>query len=275
MLSKIFGGGTKQTVHCEMNGKETSIDKTRVLTKISGVINLKMFDNPRVDDNQKVIHSDSKPPIKFYTKVHIPLELKGILGELYATVADEDEVEQTTHILSDEGINIFMGRQLIKLIDYLNQYELINFPDTMFFVSANDTSNFRIQNKTCDNWGTNYPSIGKKYVVKKILETKTEPMRFGYIGLGSGVLWPGFDVAVSDVCEKNPNGTGYQFRTDKNFTPVNLCSNESAVDYCNKNNCIVYYTDFMNGGKMRILTKYTPDINAKLQNDYRFRSSNI
>lgn len=271
MLKNLFGGGTKKTVHCEMNGQETSIDKTRVLTKISGVINLKMFDNPRVDNNQKVIHSDSKPPIKFYTKVHIPQELKGLLGELYATVADEDEVEQSTHILSDEGINVFMGRQLIKLIDYLNQYELINFPDTMFFVSANDTSNFRIQNKTCDNWGIEYPSLGKKYMIKKVLDSKTESQTFGR----PGILWPGFDVAVGDCSAKNPNGTGYLFKTDRNFVPLNICSNESAVDYCDKNNSLAYYTDFMNGGKMRVLTKYTEKINKNLQNDYRFRSSNI
>lgn len=275
MLSNIFGGGTDKKVHCERNGKETSIDKTRVLTKMNGVINLKLFQNPEIDFEEKTIYSSNKPPIKFFTKVHTPPDLKPILGDLFVTVDDEDEAEQTTSILSDEGMNHLMGSQLIKLISYLKDYELIKFPETMFFVSANDTSNFNTQSKTCDNWGSKYPSVGKKYVVKRILETKKESMKFGYIGLGSGVLWPGFDVAVSDVSEKNPNGTGYQFKTDNSFTSVNLCSNESAVDYCDKNNCIVYYTDFMNGGKMRILTKYTPDINAKLQNDYRFRSSNI
>jgi hypothetical protein len=275
MLSNIFGGGTDKKVHCERNGKETSIDKTRVLTKMNGVINLKLFQNPEIDYEEKTIYSSNKRPIKFFTKVHTPPDLKPILGDLFVTVDDEDEAEQTTSILSDEGMNHLMGSQLIKLISHLKDYELIKFPETMFFVSANDTSNFNTQAKTCDNWGSKYPSVGKKYVVKRILETKKESMKFGYIGLGSGVLWPGFDVAVSDVSEKNPNGTGYQFKTDNKFTSVNLCSNESAVDYCDKNNCIVYYTDFMNGGKMRILTKYTPDINAKLQNDYRFRSSNI
>lgn len=271
MLSNFFGGWTKKTVHCEKNGKETSIDRTRVLTKISGVINLNMFDNPKVDNSQKVIHSDSKPPIKFYTKIQVPQEMKGLLGELYATVEDEDEVEQSTHILSDEGVNGFMGSQLIKLVDYLKQYELINFPDTMFFVSANNASNFQMQNKTCDNWGIEYPSLGKKYMVKKVLHSKTESQTFGR----PGILLPGFDVAVGDCSAKNPNGTGYLFRTDRNFIPANFCSNESAVDYCDKNNSIAYYTDFMNGGKMRVLTKYTEKINKNLQNDYRFRSSNI
>lgn len=266
MLSNLFGGEKKKTVHCEINGKETTIDKTRVLTKINGVINIKLFDNPKIDNAKKIIFSDGKPPIKFFTKVHVPQELKDAIGELYATVQDEDELEQSTSILSDEGINIFMGRQLIKLIDYLGQYELINFPDTMFFVSANETSNFNTQNKVCENWGVTYKSVGKKYFIKRVLEKKIERMRYGYVGLGSGVLWPGFDVGLSDVSEKSPNGNGYQFKTDKNFNPINLCSNESAVDYCKKNNCLAYYTDFINGGKMRVLSEYTESINKNLQN---------
>jgi hypothetical protein len=197
--------------------------------------------------------------------------LKQVLGELYAIVADEDEVEQSTHILSDEGINVFMGKQLIILIEYLQQYELINIPDTMFFVSANDTTNFKMQNKTCDNWGIGYPSLGKKYMVKKVLDSKTQSQTFGQ----PNILWPPFDVGVGDCSAKNPNGTGYLFKTDRNFVPINFCSNESAVDYCNKNNSLVYYTDFMNEGKMRLLTKYTESINKNLQNDYRFRSSNM
>ena len=68
MLSNFFGGGSNKIIHCEINGKETTIDKTRVLTRISGVINLQMLKNPRVDLNQKVIYSDSKPPINFFIK---------------------------------------------------------------------------------------------------------------------------------------------------------------------------------------------------------------
>jgi len=275
MLSNIFGGGTEKKVHCERFGKETSIDKTRVLTKMNGVINLKLFQNPEIDFEEKTIYSSNKPPIKFFAKIHIPNDLKPILGDLFVMVDDEDEVEQSTSILSDEGMNHLMGNQLLKLGSYLKDYELIKFPDTMFFVSANNVSDIKTQTKTCDNWKIDYPSVGKKYVMKKIQETRKETMKFGYIGLGHGVLMPGFDVAVSDVSAKNPDGTGYQFRTDKNFTQVNLCSNESAVDFCNKQNCIVYFTDFLNEGKMRVLTQYTPDINAKLQNDYRFRSSNL
>ena len=65
MLKNFLSGRTKKILHCENNGNETTIDKTRILTKISGVINLRMFDNPKVDNIEKVIHSDSKPPIKF------------------------------------------------------------------------------------------------------------------------------------------------------------------------------------------------------------------
>lgn len=262
---------TNNTVHCEHKGNETSLDKTRLLTKISGVINLKLFDNPQIDFEKKMIYSANKPPIKFFSKLYIPTDLKPVLGDLFATVADEDELEQSTHILSDEGRKHLMGSQLIKLVTYLDKYDVIDFPDTMFFVSADETSSFKTQTKTCENWGVEYQGLGKKYMVKKILESKTVKQTFGY----TNVLLPPFDVAVSDCAANNPNGTGYLFRTDRNFIPVNLCSNESAVDYCNNNNCLAFYTDFMNGGKMRVLTKYTESINKNLQNTYRFRSSNI
>lgn len=259
---------TNKRVHCEQKGSETSLDKTRVVTKISGVINLKLFDNPQIDFEEKMIYSSNKPPIKFFSKLYIPTDLKPVLGDLFATVADEDELEQSTHILSDEGKKHLMGSQLIKLVTYLDKYELINFPDTMFFVSVDEISSYKTQSKTCENWGVEYPSLGRKYMIKKILDTKIEKPF-------SGILWPGFDAGVNDTSAKNPNGTGYLFKTDRNFTPVNLCSNESAVEYCDKNNCLAYYTDFINGGKMRVLSKYTESINKNLQNDYRFRSSNI
>lgn len=268
MITNIFGGGTKKNVHCEMNGRETSIDRTRVLTKISGIINLKLFNNPRVDNKQKVIHSDNKQIIKFYNKVHVPQDLKVIFGELYTIVEDEDEVDQSIHILSDEGVNVFMGRQLFRIAEYLEEYAVIRFPETMFFVSANDKSDFKLQDKLCANWGIAYPSLGKKYMVKKILDSKTEKQTFGK----QGILPYGYDIGFSDCSEKHPNGTGYFFKTDRNFSPIDLCSNESAVQYCSKNNSIIYYTDFINEGKMRVLSKYTESINKYLQNDYTFRS---
>ena len=64
MLTNLFGGGTNKKVHCERNGKETSIEKTRVLTKMNGVINLKLFQNPEIDFEEKTIYSSNKPPIK-------------------------------------------------------------------------------------------------------------------------------------------------------------------------------------------------------------------
>ena len=271
MLSNIFGTRAEKTVHCEMNGLETSIEKTRVLTKISRVINLKLFQNSEIDFESKTIYSSNKSPIQYFVKLHTPPELLPMIGDLFGIVDDEDEVEQSTNILSDKGMDIFMGRQLMQLISYLDNYELIGFPETMFFVSANNMSDFDVKTKTCENWNIEYPSLGKKYMTKKILEQKKEKQTFGV----RGVLLPPFDVGFSDCSAKNPNGIGYLFRTDRNFTSVNLCSNESAVDYCKKNNCLVYYTDFMNGGKMRVLSQYTPDINFNLQNDYKFRSSNL
>lgn len=271
MASNILSGQPDRVVYCEIKGKEASIQNTRVLTRISGVVNLNLLKQPKIDFEERTIYSSGTPPIKFFSKIHVPSNLVPALGELFATVQDEDDLEQSTHILSDEGMDYFMGTQLIKLAVYLKQYQLIDFPDTTFFVSVNAESDFKTQNKTCENWKTSYKGFDKKYFVKKILETKTESQTFGR----PGILWPGFDVAVGDCSAKNPYGTGYLFKTDNAFVPVNLCSNESAVDYCSQNNCLAYYTDFINDGKMRILSKYTPSINLNLQNDYKFRSSNI
>jgi hypothetical protein len=275
MITSNLNDYSTNKYHCEKNGKETSIEKTRVLTKINGIINLKLFQNPEIDFEQKTILSLNKPPIKFFTKINTPPDLKEIIGDLFATVEDSDEPEQSTCILSDEGIKYLMGSQLIKLIPHLKNYELIKFPEKMFFVSANNTDNFNPQTKKCENCGINYPSVGKKYMSKLIFETYKETIKLGHLQLSNGILKYGFDVAFSDVSEKNPNGTLYQFKTDNNFKAVNLCSNECSIEYCNKNNCIIYYIDLMNGGKMRILSKYTPDINEKLQNLYKFRSSSI
>lgn len=259
------------TVHCETTGHPTTLGNTRVTTKISGVINLGQFINPYIDNEQKIIHSSTKPPIKFFEEVHIPTDLKSVLGDLYATVDDYDEPEQSTNIFSDRGIDLFMGRQLLKLIDYLKEYEVINFPETMFFVSANNVSTSNASQKKCECCGLNYYSVGKKYMSKKILNERKDPGRFGVQGL----LWPGFDVGFSDLSDKNPIGTGYLFATDKTFNSLTLCSNECAVEYCKKNAVLIYYNDFANGGKLRLLSKYTESINTNLQNDYKYRSSNI
>jgi hypothetical protein len=272
MFEKLFKSKPDtKTVHCEVTGNETSLEKTKVLTKIKGVINLRAFQNPQVDYSDKLIYSSGKPPMKYFSKLHVPSDLYGVLGDLFSVVDDEDDPDQSTALISDRGLDLFMGRQLLKLVDYLKSYELIQFPETMFWVAADEPSEFDVRTKTCDNWGVQYISVGKKYMYKKILKSKSERQVFGY----PGILLPPYDVAVGDCAEKNPNGTGYMFQTDRNFTPINLCCNESAVDYCKKQNVLVYYNDFMNSGKLRLLTEHTVSINTNLQNDYKFRSSNI
>lgn len=267
MLTKLFGGGTKKVVHCEMTGKETSIDKTRVLTRINGVINIKLFENPEVDLVNKIIYSTNKPPISFFVKIHTPTDLKEVLGEFYAIVENTNELEQSTHILSDEGVKVFMGRQLMKLIDYIDKSEIITFPKTMFFTSINDLSEFYLQNKTCKNWKLPYSGFEKKYMEKKIKQSKIQNQ---ISKIDS--FQPGFDIIISDHSAKNPNGTVYSFKTEGEFRFSDFCSNESAVNYCTKNNVLIFYKDFMNGGKIRVLSKHTESINTKLQNDYKFRS---
>lgn len=255
-------------VHCEITGDSATLADTKITTKISGVINLNRFVNPYIDNDEKLILSSSKPPIKFFEKVHIPANLKSILGELYATVDDYDEPEQSTNIFSGRGIDLFMGRQLLKLVDYLKEYEVINFPETMFFVSASNPSTLNSSQKKCEGCGSSYSSVGKKYMSKKVLNERKDAGRFGV----QGILWPGFDVGFSDLSDKHTIGTGYLFETDKNFNSLNLCSNECAVEFCKQNNVLIYLNDFSNNGKFRILSKYNETINTNLQNDYKFRT---
>ena len=66
--------------------------------------------------------------------------------------------------------------------------------------------------------------------------------------------------------------------TKKNYIAIANVINRvitDNADYCKKNNSLVYFIDFMNGGKMRVLSEYTESINNNLQNHYKFRSSNI
>ncbi len=141
----------------------------------------------------------------------------------------------------------------------------------MFFVSATNPTISNSSQKKCDSCGLSYSSVGKKYMSKKVLNERKEPGRFGVQGL----LWPGFDVGFSDLSDKHPIGTGYLFEKGKTFNSLSLCSNESAVDYCKQKGVLVYYNDFANNGKFGILSKYTESINTNLQNDYKYRSSNL
>ncbi len=261
----------KNVVHCEYYGSVSSIEKTRAITKINGVINLRMFRNPIVDTSKKLIFSENKEPIKYFQKMFIPDDLKAECDDLYSWVDDPDDIEQSTAILSDKGVRYLMGSQLVKLIGYLNEYDLIQFPDDAFFFAIDEISKFKHQIKKCDNWGIEYPSLGRKYQVKEIIHQKSEKEIWGR----PGILWPGFDVRIGDCSADNPNGTGYLFATKREFMPRSFCSNESAVDYCIKNNVLVFYIDYLNKAKMRVLSPFTESININLQNPHKFRSSNI
>lgn len=271
MFNKIFGSRNKfpQVVHCEITGKIASLSDTVVLTKINGVIAYNNLNNPQIDNCKKLIYSSGKSPLKFHSEIIVPDDLKDIMGRLFSIIDDEDELEQSTSVLSSEGKRLHTGQQLVPFIDYVKRYELVRIPDTIFVALLDNSTKPKLQ--TCDNWGVEYYSVGKKYRFKKILQERREPQTFGT----TGILWPGFNVAVGDCSQKNINGTGYLFKTNNIFQNINLSCNESAVDYCIKNKCLIYYNDFLNKGKLRILSAYTKAINTNLQNSYLFRSSNF
>lgn len=262
----------RKVFHCELYGNETTIEKTRVLTKIKGVINLKLFNNPHIDYEGKIIYSSTNKPIKYFSKLHTPEDLKDITGDLYTIVDDFDELEQSTCILSDKAKDFVMGNQIIKFVNYLESSQIVNFPETMFFTSVNETFELPTSQEECKNWKILYHSIGRKYYTRRIIDSRKESMTYGVLDFGHGLLHPGYNVGVSDISQKNINGTGYQFKTEKKFIPTSFCSNESVVEYCIKNNLIAYYVDFLNGGKLRILCEFTENINNNLNNKYKFRS---
>jgi len=256
-------------VHCEITGQTSSIVDTVVLTKINGIILLKNLESPEIYEAEKVIISYPKPPIKYYCELEVPFDHQSLLGRIFAIVDDEDELEQTTSILSSEGRRIYMGQQLFRFVEQAGDNQVLILPDTMFMAVVDNEATTNVE--TCAAWKVAYNSAGRKYRFKKILQEKKEAQTFGY----PGILWPGFDVAVGDCSPKNLQGTGYLFKTDNNFQNVNLCSNESAVDFCKQENCLIYYNDFLNKGKLRILSPNTEDINTKLQNPYLYRSLNF
>ena len=271
-LGKHFSSPAKnqlKTVGCEVSGKQGSLSDTTVLTRINGIIALKNVEHAELDEDNKVIHSYNKPSLQYHCEINVPNKFKNIMGRLFATVEDEDDIEQTTAIICAEGKRMHTEKLLAPFIEYVESYELIGIPDTIFLSVVDSTANTVI--KTCDSWGVEFKSVGKKYRSKKILKEKKEKQVFG----SPGILLPPYNVAVGDCCPANPKGTGYQFMTDNNFQSANLSCNESAVDYCINNNCLVYYNDFLNRGDLRILSVYTEDINRKLKNSYLFRSSNM
>lgn len=272
MLNNLFGKSTSNNhnVYCEITGMESSVEETVVLSKIDGVIALNNFNNPSVDFDNRIIKPIDKPPLRFYSEVFVPEEMKALIGRVFSIVNDEDDIEQSTAIMSTKGQEVYSIQKVYPFIEHItNGVELLQIPNTMFFAVIDTIESGK--EKTCSNWNTTYKSIGRKYRYKKILKEVKESQTFGR----PGILKPGFDVAVSDCSQKNPNGTGYMYKTDGTFNPIDLCCNESAVSFCIKNKAVVYYNDFLNNGKLRVLTAETEKINRNLQNPYLFRSSNI
>lgn len=272
MEKKLFRKSQPETqnVFCEITGSQTTIDNTVVLVKINGVIALENLNNPMVDFENKTIKPIDKPPLNFYSELIVPDELKPIFGRIFSIINDEDEFEQSTAVMSKEGQKVFSGQKLFLFMEYIdNGVELIQIPNTMFFAIIDTITTCKT--KRCENWGINYKALGKKYRYKNIINEQTRNHTFGL----PGILTSGFDVGVSDCSPKNPNGTGYMYKTDGIFKPIDLCCNESAVSFCNKNKAIVYYNDFLNDGKLRVLTPKTESINRNLQNSYLYRSLNI
>lgn len=271
MFKKLFRktSTTSKEVSCQVIGNKATITDTVSLVKINSIIVTKHIGNIEIDYSEKTINSSKKPPIKYYREILVPNELQQIFGRLFAQVEDEDDLELSTAIISEEGIRKFTGISLMKIGEYLKQHALIQIPNSMFFpiISKEEI----LVKKVCENWNEEFNGVGRKYMSKYIIDRKIERQQFGR----PGILYPGYDVGISDVSNKNPQGHGYLFKTDKQFKKVDLCSNESAVDYCKKNNVLIYYNDFMNKGNLRLLSEYTPKINQSLQNPYKYRTSNI
>jgi hypothetical protein len=270
MFEKIFGSSRPaKSVHCEITGNPCTLSETVVLTRIKGVIFLKNIPNADLDERQRIITS-GRQQLDYYSEISVPNKLKSVLGRVFSMVGDDpDDIEQTTAVISESGKEIYANQILRSFVNYCDEYTGLHIPDDQFISVIVNKSDSRAKN--CVNWGLEYESVGTKYRLKKILEERREKEQFGKIGL----LIPGFEVAIGDCCEKNPNGTSYQFKTENKFEKLDLCCNESAVDYCKSHKSLIYYTDFINKGKIRVLSPYTEDINRKLQNNYLFRSSNI
>ena len=208
MFEKFFGKSPENShnepknVHCEITGNETTLENTVVLVKIDAVIALKNLSNPLIDFDNKIIKPIDKPPLKFYSELVVPSDLKGIFGRIFSIINDKDEIEISTAIMSQEGQKVYSGRNLIPFIEHINNgIELLNLPKTMFFAVIDTIS--PTNTKTCENWKINYKGLGPKYRFKGIINEKTEKQTFGF----PSILFPGFDVAVSDCAQKNPNGT--------------------------------------------------------------------
>lgn len=254
-------------VHCEITGAETTIEHTIVLVKIDGIIALKNINNPIVDFENKIIRSNGNLTLNFYSEIVVPDDLKQKFGRMFSIIDDEDDIEQSTAVMSVEGQKIYSRHKLFPYMEYItNGFNLIKIPSTMFLAVID--SRTILQTKECENWNINYKGLHGKYRFKNIIEESREQFI-------PGVLMPGFNIAVSDTSDNSPNGNVYHYKTESKFNSINLCCNESAVSFCQKNNTIVYYNDFIYNGKLRVLTPYTVSINKNLQNSYLYRSLNF
>jgi hypothetical protein len=272
MYRNLFGKSQNEprNVHCQITGKETTLENTVVLVKIDGVIALKNLRNPTVDFENNIIKPIDRPPLNFYSELIVPNDLKKIFGRMFSIVKDEDVIEQSTSIMSVEGQRNFSGRNLLPFVENIsNGVELINLTGNQFIAVIDTVAHAKTKN--CENWIINYKGLGAKYFYKAIIDEKIEKHVFG----SPGVLLPWYDVSVSDCAQKNPNGTSYMYKTDGQFKAIDLCCNESAVSFCKKNKALVYYNDFLNQGKLRVLSPKTVSINENLQNSYLYRSSNM
>lgn len=269
-MKHMFNKEIATKVHCEITGEEVLINQTTALVRINGIIAFKNLRNPKIDLENKIIHADGKPSLKFYSEIYVPEGLKDVVGPIYSIIDDADDIESSSAIFSEEGKKMFSGQGLLIFEKYLESgAEVIRVPDTMFHTVIDTQSSIRIIK--CENWNINYKSVGSKYRFKNIRNEMKIDVEFG----NPMPLPAAFDVAISDCTEKNKNGSNYMFSTDKSYQKINLCSNESAVDFCKKNDTIVFYNDFLNKGKLRLLTSYTERINRNMKNPYLFRSSNI
>jgi len=269
MFKKLFQTNENHDVACEMSGRKVDIVNTVSLVRIHEIIIAKNIPNAIIDTNAKAIYAENKRPLHYYQEIIIPEEFRFMFGRLFVNIEDEDEIEASTAILSEHGINGFSFNSLQHIMPYLDKHVILKLPNTMFFAIVSREE--QIHKKICENWNVEYSGYGKKYMSKKILDFKRDSQELGMLS----ILLPGWDVGFTDVNQKNPKGNNYEFKTDKKFIPINLCSNESAVEYCKKNNVLIYYNDFLNGGKLRVLSEYTPETNRNMKNPYLYRSSNI
>lgn len=254
-------------LHCEVTGEQTNLDNTFPIIKIDGIIVLNNFHNPEIDPHSRVIYSTGSPPVPFYKEIDLPEEVKKSSGRLFAKVHDKDEIEMSTSIISEKGINKFTTKN-INLFKRFFHSKIVMFPYS--FCVPIISKNENLQEKTCINCKKKYLGVYRKYMSKRILKMKKREEEYG-------IMQPfpfDYDITISDVAPLHKEGYRYLFKTEKKFISVSICSNECSVQYCKQNNTLIYYNDFINKGKLRILSEYTPDINENLKNLYTYRSSN-